>query len=96
MVAIVWQASGSTVSLTFTNSSLFTHPKTATKGPFPFLTANTVGNLPLPPYTALPSGTCSSAILATFSQTPRSSWLSGDTNEPKNFAEEPTQEHSST
>ena len=52
-----------------------THPKLTIPGPS--VTTNTVRNLPWPLYTSPPSGICSSAILVTFSQTPRWSWLSG-------------------
>lgn len=33
-MVLVWQANGSTILLPFTNSSLFAHPKSTTKGPF--------------------------------------------------------------
>lgn len=93
--AVVSEANGSTVSLTFIDSSLFRPPqRPPPRDPYPSVTSSTAGNLPLLLYTALPSGICSSAILVTSSQTPKSSWLSGEIHEPKHISEEQSQEHS--
>ena len=88
-MAMVRQANGITAWLTFTpHVSSPTHRAPA-KCPPPSVTANTAGNHPLPLYTAPPCGICSSAILVIFSRTPRWSWLSGNTKEPKCVTEEP-------
>lgn len=60
-----------------------THVKEYCRTTLPSVTADTAGSPHLLLCTARPCGICFSAILVTFSQTPRWSWLSGERKKRK-------------
>ena len=88
--AMVRQANGMAAPLHQRSHHMLLHPpKEHQHRALLPVTASTAGSRPLPLYTAPPSGICSSATLAVSSQTPRWSWLSANTKEPKSVTEEP-------